>query len=86
MKSLIVLLFFVGMFMITSGIYEQKLKTAETNTKIEYRFVPRTYYEEQMAPSSDLMGKMGDAFDHVSPWFDRNVGAGLDVLKTDKIA
>lgn len=85
MKAIILLLLFIGMFMVVHGIYEQKLKAAEANKQIEYKFVPRTYYEEQiMAGEGDVTTKMADIFDKASPWFDQYIGAGLDSNKTDR--
>jgi len=42
------------------------------NIRVEYRFLPKTYYEEQLAqaPESSLFKNM---FDKESPWFSRNV-------------
>jgi hypothetical protein len=71
MQGIVVLLLFVGVVMIMHGIYEEKLKAAEKKTKIEYRFVPRTYYEEQLA-KADLQGTFKNMFDKESPWYDRN--------------
>lgn len=82
MKSFIILVLFIGMFLIMNGIYEQKLKAAQDDKKVEYKFVPRTYFEEQIG-DSDVTSKMADMFNHAAPWFDRFVGAGLDVFKTD---
>jgi hypothetical protein len=48
MKSLITLTFIVGLFMVVSGIYEQKVMDALESKKVEYRFIPRSAYEEQM--------------------------------------
>ena len=48
MKSVIFLLFFVGMILIIHGIYEQKYSDMKDNMRVEYRFIPRTYYEEQL--------------------------------------
>jgi hypothetical protein len=53
------------------GVYEQKLAAAERKTKIEYRFVPRTYYEEQLG-KADVHGLFKNMFDKESPWYDRN--------------
>jgi hypothetical protein len=49
MKSLIVFVLFVGMFLVVSGVYEQRLEQARKEKKIEYRFIPRSMYEEQLA-------------------------------------
>jgi hypothetical protein len=59
--------------MIMHGIYEQKYKTLVENRRIEYRFLPRTYYEEQIA-EADITAKFKNVFNKgVDPWFDRNV-------------
>jgi hypothetical protein len=83
MKAIIIMLLFTGMFFILNGIYEQKLKVAEQTSKVEYRFIPRTYYEEQLSNNPDLGNKMADMFNHAAPWFDRVVGSGLDAMRND---
>lgn len=81
MKSLIILLFFIAALCIIVGIYEQKLEIAEQNKQIEYRFIPRTLYEEQMGHGADVSDKFGTMFENESPWFDRTVGPILDIPK-----
>ena len=54
------------------GIYEQKIKAIEKNKRIEYRFIPRSYIQEQLE-SDDVSGKMSNMFSQESPWFDRTV-------------
>lgn len=81
MKSIVVFLFFLAAFMIISGVYEQKLAIAQQNKKIEYRFVPRTYYEEQMAGVGDVGDKYGSMFQYESPWTDRTMGPIIDIQK-----
>jgi hypothetical protein len=80
MKSLVILVLFVGMFLIVQGVFDGKLKAAQENKQIEYKFIPRTYYEEQL-DSMQLQTKMSRMFDQVSPWFDRVNGP---VLMPDK--
>lgn len=48
MKPFVVLMLFVGMAMIMHGIYEEKYKRLEKSGRIEYRFVPRSLYDEQL--------------------------------------
>jgi len=60
MKSFIVLVLFIGIFLIVNGVYEQKLLAATSKKQIEYRFVPRTFYDEQIEP--DLMNKVSGMF------------------------
>lgn len=83
MQSIAMFFLFVGVFLIVIGIYEEKLRIAESNVKIEYKFIPRTYYEEQLA-NSDLSMKMADLFNNESPWFDRTVGALSDLPERNK--
>jgi hypothetical protein len=71
MRSIIFFLIVVGMFMIMHGIYEQKYKALEGNRRVEYKFLPRTYYEEQIA-ETDIAGKYKTMFKG-DPWFERTV-------------
>lgn len=81
MKSIIIFLFFFAAFLIISGIYEQKLEIAKQNKQIEYRFIPRTFYEEQMGSGGDVSDKFSTMFNTESPWFDRTVGPIMDIQK-----
>jgi hypothetical protein len=77
MKSVLIFLLFIGIFMMVTAVYEEKLADAKKQVKIEYKFVPRTFYEEQLGESSNLMEKVGDIFSKESPWFYQTVG-GLE--------
>ena len=72
MRSIIIFLFCFGVILIIHSIYEQKYEALKDNARVEYRFIPRTYYEEQLAntPVSSLYKNM---FDKESPWFERNI-------------
>lgn len=72
MRSIIIFLFCIGIFLIIHSIYEQKFQSLKKNVRVEYRFIPRTFYEEQLnsAPTSSMFKNM---FDKESPWFERNV-------------
>ena len=70
MKQVIMLLLFIGVIMIMHGIYQQKLKAAKENVKIEYRFIPRTYYEEQLSSNTTVTGNFKNMFDKTSPWME----------------
>lgn len=72
MNQLVLLLFFIGVLMVMHGIYQQKLRQAEKNVKIEYRFIPRTYYEEQLG-SSTVTSNYKNMFNKSEPWLERNV-------------
>lgn len=78
MQSLVVLLLFVGMVMVMHGVYEERLAIAKKDVKIEYRFVPRTYYEEQLS-GNDLSPSIKTLFTAGSadPWADTSVGKNI---------
>lgn len=46
MKLVIILLLFIGMFMITHGIYQEKFEQLKKDVRIQYKFIPRTYFDE----------------------------------------
>jgi hypothetical protein len=72
MKAIIFFLLIVGLFMVIHGIYQQKFIALQENRRVEYRFLPRTFYEEQIA-DTDVSSKFKVMFDKESPWFERNV-------------
>ena len=67
MQAVVILLLFVGTVMVMHGIYEQQLATVKKQVRVEYRFVPRTYYEEQLG-TVDLQGTFKNMFDKSAPW------------------
>ena len=62
MKLLILLTLFFGIILVIHGIYEEKIKTFKNKTKIEYRFIPRSYYDEQIF-SNEFSSKFSNLFD-----------------------
>ena len=44
------------------GIYEEKLNTLKKEVKVEYRFIPRSYYDEQIF-SNQFSSKFSNLFD-----------------------
>ncbi len=76
MRVVILLLLFIGALMIVDGVYDQRMKEYKKNVRVEYRFIPRTYYEEQLY-NSDLNLKMKDMFNKDHPWY------GRDTLELD---
>jgi hypothetical protein len=63
---------FTGMFLVISGVYEQRLDLAQKDKKVEYRFIPRTLYEEQLSSNTTFADK-------VQPLFESNI-YGYDPL------
>lgn len=78
MKTVIILFLFLGMFFIIQGVFDERVKAIEENKKTVYKFIPRTYYEEQMG-DSDLSSKVAPMFNKESPWFDRAIGEHPDI-------
>jgi hypothetical protein len=68
MQAIVVLLLFVGTIMVMHGIYEEQVAAARRQVRVETRYVPRTYYEEQLGNTADVMGKFKGMFDASAPW------------------
>lgn len=66
-------LLFLGLIMIINGIYQQQYNNFKKNVKIEYRFIPRTYYEEQLNENESVTSNFKNMFQKESPWFERTV-------------
>lgn len=73
MIPIFVLFLFIGMFMVVHGIYDERFRALKDNVRVEYRFVPRTYYEEQLS-NTDVSGMFKDMFEKGAPWQERNMG------------
>jgi len=69
MQAIAVLLIFIGMFIVTHGIYEDKLRSIQQSVRVEHRFIPRTYLEEQHS-NANLGGMYKNMFegDASLPW------------------
>ncbi len=50
MKSIILLLFVIGIVLLTIGYQKQLMTSFKTEKIIEYRFIPRSIYDEQFEP------------------------------------
>ena len=71
-KTWLIFALFVGMLLVVHGIYDEKLRAAQRNVRVEYRFIPRTYYEEQLANAEGtLSDKFKSMFEGVDPRTDR---------------
>lgn len=71
MKSIILLLMVIGIVMITIG-YQKSLheKMENTKTVVEYRFIPRSLYEEQIQPVN-LQQSFSDMFEKEDVYLSR---------------
>ena len=72
MNSLPLLFLMLGMFFILVGYYKYN-KTCPP-PKIEYRYIPRTFYNEQMSPGN-VQQNFHDMFKRSSTWTNYPVGA-----------
>ena len=72
MKAFVLFFFVLGLFLIMHGMYEEKIRAIQKDKRIEYRFIPRTYLEEQLT-DTNVSGKMASMFTKESPWFERTV-------------
>ncbi len=79
LKNIISLTFFVGMIALILG-YVNQLKTCP-KPDVEYRYVPRTFEEEQNNPTrvTEIYQKM---FHEPSPWIRDFVGSKRRTLNT----
>ena len=83
MKAIILFIFFLGIMMLIHGIYEQKYMSLKENVRVEYRFIPRTYYEEQLAENPLVASNFKNMFQKESPWFERNVSLANPLKDTN---
>ena len=65
MKSIILLLLFIGIISIVIG-YVRTYQRCD-NKSIEYRYIPRTFFEEQIGPT-DLKKSFSSMFNDNSSW------------------
>ena len=71
MKSIVLLLFFTGFMFVILG-YQKQLNVLP-NPKIEYRYIPRTFYDEQLS-SGNVLKQFSSLFEDENPWIkDRNI-------------
>lgn len=83
MQSVLLFMFFIGIFLIVNSIYQQKYSSLKDNVRVEYRFIPKTYYEEQLE-SSNVSGMYKSLFDKSDPWFNSSIGDPIVGLKSSQ--
>lgn len=69
MKSLSLFILIIGIVFVTVGYMDNKVKNIKSENKIEYRFVPRTIYDEQIRPVN-LNDTFSSMFSNIDPIFD----------------
>lgn len=68
MKLFIIIMLFLGILLVVNGIYEENLENIKKQVKVEYRFVPRSYYDEMLYNSqfNQLLDQNDDG------WYTKN--------------
>ena len=61
MKSIVLLLLVIGVMMITVGYHQKLQETFQKEKVIEYRYIPRSLFEEQIQPVN-LQQSFSDMF------------------------
>ena len=74
MRSIALLLLFIGIVLVVIGYTKSTLKCPPP--KIEYRFVPRTFYEEQL--SSGNVSKTFQSMFNTDSWSEANIQAPVN--------
>lgn len=66
-KSIILLILFVGILFVTIETVKMYVNSLKVQPKIEFRYLPRTFNEDQESPiyASEIFGNM---FANSSPW------------------
>lgn len=72
MRSLVLFLFVIGIIMLTTGYQKKMLKTHEIQTRVEYRFIPRSIYEEQLG-EPETASSFADMFERQDVFRSRTI-------------
>ena len=76
MKSLTLVVLVFGVVFITMGYMEIYLSSMKKEKVVEYRFVPRSIYDE--IGTIEVSDKYNDLFEHTEPIFERrNLSSNL---------
>ena len=68
MQSLVLVLLVLGLIMMALGYQKKLITNMETKTVVEYRFIPRSIYEDQFGPVK-LEGSFQDMFEKQDVFF-----------------
>ena len=84
MKSIILLLAIVGILMVGVGFIKNNMQCPPA--RIEYRYVPKTFTEEQQVNTPLLsMAGVYDMFEKDSPWMEERSWATQDIKNSNPI-
>ncbi len=68
MKSIILTLLIIGIVMVALGYQKKLIQNMEVKTTVEYRFIPRSIYDEQFSPVM-LESTFNDMFEKSDVFF-----------------
>ena len=68
MKSIILTLLIIGIVMVALGYQKKLIQNMEVKTLVEYRFIPRSIYDEQFSPVQ-LESTFNDMFEKSDVFF-----------------
>jgi hypothetical protein len=68
MQSLVLVLLVLGLIMMALGYQKKLLTNMETKTVVEYRFIPRSIYEDQFG-AAKLESSFQDMFEKQDVFF-----------------
>lgn len=68
MQSLVLVLLVLGLIMMALGYQKKLLNNMETKTVVEYRFIPRSIYEDQFE-NNKLESSFQDMFEKQDVFF-----------------
>lgn len=84
MKSIIVLLALIGILMVGVGFIQNNMQCPPA--RIEYRYVPKTFTEEQQVSTPLLaMSSTYDMFEKDSPWMKDRSWATQDIRNSNPV-
>lgn len=84
MKAIITLLAIIGILMIGVGFIQNNMQCPPS--RIEYRYVPKTFTEEQQVQTPLLsMTGIYDMFEKDSPWIEERSWATQDIRNSNPI-
>ena len=82
MQQIILFLLIIGIVLILMGYLELYFDTQKKEKKIEYRYIPRNFYEEQIT-ENNLKSLYSDMFNKQDSWSKYPVGDADIINKVD---
>lgn len=78
MQLIVFVFLLIGIIMVIYGIYDEKYQAIKDDVRVEYRFVPRSYYDEQLF-DSQFKDKVSSIFNEDDEWYSRTNGRNMNI-------